>query len=116
MAKSDGKYRVVKAIIRHPLSNRLFKILHPDWGMGLANWVGQKSREKGQYKVEPLHEYLQAASQKLKQYSASIYIQGHTHKPQIQELPEGIYGNIGQWLFQATWLELRDGQLTQGSL
>lgn len=44
LAPSDWKYRIMKKVLRHPMSNRCFRLLHPDFGMGLALAASKASR------------------------------------------------------------------------
>ena len=108
LAKSDWKYRLARKIIRHPLSNFCFKLLHPDWGMRLAFLVGKTSRDQHDYRPRLLEEY-EAASRDLLKQGHDILIHGHTHAAFIKTFPEGIYINSGDWLQHTRYIEMRDG-------
>ena len=112
IAKSDWKYRIIKKIIKHPLSNWIFKLLHPDWGMFLARLVSQTSRDHGSHQSTPYDEYEIAAWDLLEKNNADIVIHGHTHRPHIKTKNDKVYANSGQWLFAANFLELNDGILS----
>lgn len=104
-AKSDWKYRIVRKIIRHPLSGFAFRLLHPDWGMALARYVGSSSREHGMDEKIPFGEYEEYAQELLKMdYSAVIH--GHLHHRRLKKIEQGIYAVNGSWLNGLHWTEI----------
>ncbi len=107
MAQSDWKYRIVKKIILHPLSNFLFKLLHPDWGMYLAHWVGSTSRSYPNHSNKG--EYSKAALEILSHKKAHILMHGHTHSSFIRETPHGLYINSGEWLRKLQYVVMEEG-------
>jgi UDP-2,3-diacylglucosamine hydrolase len=117
LASSDWKYRAVKATLLHPLSNRLWKLLHPDLGMWLARTVGSTSREHGlQYPI-PCPEYDAAAVRLFDEAEAAgkpidALLHGHTHLGFVREMGTRLYINTGEWLFRPQWIELCEGRFT----
>lgn len=114
MAASDSKYRLAKKVITHPLSNFLFKLLHPDWGMALARWVGSTSRSHHEYGPVKWDEYQSAALDLMAQTQSDVCINGHIHVDRHQVLQaedgtEKLYLNIGQWFHDPSWIELEQG-------
>ncbi len=108
LAKSDWKYRITKKIIRHSLSNFLFKLIHPDWGMRLAFFVGKASRDQHDCRPRLLAEY-QAASVALLKLGHDMVIHGHTHAAFVKDLPEGVYINSGDWLQHQRYVVIEHG-------
>jgi UDP-2,3-diacylglucosamine hydrolase len=104
-AFSDKSYRMVRKIIRHRISGLLWRLIHPDWGMNLANAVGRLSRDAGESKSIPFAEYQSWADRELS-HGADAVIHGHIHVPILEKRSAGLYACIGQWLFQCTWLEI----------
>lgn len=111
-ARSDWKYRFARRILHCPLNVWLFRLLHPDWGMSLARWVGRTSRQANQYKDPLLSEYQEWARYTLLREHCTAIIHGHNHHGGVEVLPEGIHANCGQWLFTLSYLELRNGKFT----
>lgn len=117
-AASDGKYRAAKKVITHPWSNFLFKLLHPDWGMALARWVGGTSREHHSYGKIDWSEYEESALKLMHETGARFCVNGHVHEARQVQLGEGDfkgqyqgeYLNIGQWFHDPSWLEMVDGE------
>jgi UDP-2,3-diacylglucosamine hydrolase len=108
LAAGDRAYRLVKRIMRHPLSLWLFRILHPEWGWKLAHSVGNASRDRQPDRDKHLPEY-ESAVRKLLSQGNDLVAHGHTHTPWIKELPEGIYVNTGEWFRDLNYVVLKDG-------
>ncbi len=113
LAHSDYKYRIVKWVIRHPINNFLFKLIHPDFGMKLAGFVGGASRDHNSYGSVPFNEYEDAAYQLLESNQADAFLHGHIHKAIHKKKPNGEYISTGQWLFAEVFTELKSGVFTQ---
>ena len=109
MAKSDWKYRFVKKILVHPISNWCFKLIHPDWGMKLAKLVGKASR--GRLAYCQYNEYQDRGVQLLKK-DVDIVMHGHTHSAFIKKVNGGIYVNAGNWFESMHYVEMDEGNCT----
>jgi UDP-2,3-diacylglucosamine hydrolase len=46
LGPEDHGYKFIKSIFRNPFCKWLFGLLHPSWGMGIANYFSRKSRKK----------------------------------------------------------------------
>lgn len=110
---SDYGYRVFKAVARAPLVVRLFRILHPDWAMALAQRVSHSSRwllspddPSQSREVEAMRKF---AAGLLAEGEADVVVCGHTHHPVQEEFPtpngSGTYINTGDWMHRRTYLE-----------
>lgn len=110
LAASDWGYRWARKIIDFPLNRFLFRQLHPDWGMALANWVGSTSRHANQERQHPIPEYLAAAQQQMQRHQCNLFIQGHLHLKQQHTVPEGQIVFCGQWLYELGYWSLSHGQ------
>ncbi len=109
LAKSDWKYRIVKRIFRHRLSNYLFSLLHPDFGMGLARYSSKASRDQHQNRPRHMDEYEAASRALLGGGDRDILIHGHTHAAFVKEFPEGVYVNSGEWLTRMEYVAMEGG-------
>jgi UDP-2,3-diacylglucosamine hydrolase len=109
LAKSDWKYRIMKKVFRHPLSNRGFRLLHPDFGMGLARAMSKASRDQHQNRPRHMDEYEAAGRSLLAEGDQDILIHGHTHAAFVKEFPEGIYVNSGEWLTRMEYVAMENG-------
>ncbi|GAB5466482.1 MAG: UDP-2,3-diacylglucosamine diphosphatase [Candidatus Kapaibacteriales bacterium] len=96
--KGDTGYKILKKILRSPISNTLFRLLHPDLGIGLASGSSNKSRAHTDAKEyghgEGIKEF---AIEKLSE-GYDYAIMGHRHKFNYSEHNGGTYINLGEWL------------------
>jgi len=110
IAHGDGKafndtgYLILKKVLRAPLSNALFRIVHPDIGIGVAMSASRRSRDhtnrKNYQGVVPgesdgLYVF---AEQKIVEEGFDLVVMGHTHTPRRDDFPGGTYVNLGSWL------------------
>lgn len=109
LASDDWKYRLVKNVMLHPLSNAAFRLLHPELGMALAKKLSQLSRDRHGNRPRFLDQY-EAASRKLLAKGYDAVMHGHSHAGFVKRLPEGIYINSGEWLERMEYVTLRDGE------
>lgn len=109
LAATDGKYRFMKKVFRHPLANFAFKLLHPDWGMWLAHALSGLSRDQHQNRPRKMDEYEAASRALLADGRQDIVMHGHTHAAFVKEFPEGIYVNSGEWLYGMKYVVMEAG-------
>ena len=111
----DYKYKFLKKIFRSPLCKFLFKWIHPDIGMGIANYLSRRSRYGG---GETKEVFLGADKEWLIQYinkkkstvNANYYIFGHRHLALQHKIDEyATYINLGDWLHYRSYAVF-DGQ------
>ena len=106
---TDISYRLMRAVLRHPLSNRLYRLLHPDLGMALALRVGKLSRDRHGNVPRHLPKY-EAAARKMLQQGHDILVHGHVHAGFVKNLPEGTYVNTGEWFERLQYVEMKNGK------
>lgn len=96
-AEKDKGYRMLKKVLRNPLSMKLFQMIHPDCGIGLASDSSKKSRgytdKKKQITIEGLREF---AGKKIAE-GYDYLVMGHSHFEEITDFGRGIYVNIGSF-------------------
>lgn len=98
----DRGYRLLKKILRHPLSIRLFRLLHPDWGFQLAKKVSSTSRKYNTFDIDRNRDLLRRV---YKEYVKGVFqegydyvIMGHLHHPHIHTTQGQTFVNLGDWL------------------
>jgi UDP-2,3-diacylglucosamine hydrolase len=106
MAKSDWKYRLIKRILVHPVSNWCFKQIHPDWGMKMAKMVGKASRVRA---ADCQHNEYQDKGAQLLEKDIDIVMHGHTHSAYLKEVKGGTYINTGDWFEKMRYIEMDNG-------
>lgn len=104
LSKSDKGYRILKKILRNRVNIALFSLLHPDFGLWLANASSKKSREYSINRNSQNDEkdVIEFASEKIKEGFDYVVI-GHLHKPAILKIENGFYINTGDWLWNFTY-------------
>jgi UDP-2,3-diacylglucosamine hydrolase len=110
LARSDWKYRIMKKVMTHPLSNRCFRLIHPDFGMGLARALSKLSRDKHQNRPRHMDEYEAASRELLASGKHDIVMHGHTHAAFVKTVPEGVYVNSGEWLHKMEYAAMTGGE------
>ena len=105
LGPGDYGYKFIKKIFANPFCQWLFHRLHPNFGIGLANFWSGKSRdsqEDPQCFLGADKEWLvQYANQKLDtQPNIDFFIFGHRHLPIDYTLKNGKtrYINLGEWM------------------
>ena len=97
-AKNDLGYKIIKAIMRYPLCQKLYRKIHPDCGIHLASTSSKKSRRytdsKRYGKTEGMEEFAQMKINEGFDY----VIMGHRHRAIEINFGKGTYINLGEWM------------------
>ncbi|MEX2178603.1 MAG: UDP-2,3-diacylglucosamine diphosphatase [Gemmatimonadaceae bacterium] len=101
----DRGYRALRAVLRHPLSVRLFRLLHPDWGSALANRTSHTSRNY-QARDGGAGLRLSATDRLARERNLDLVVYGHSHVAELTRLGGAVYANAGPWLDQQTFLRV----------
>jgi len=98
IAKKDVGYRLLKRIIRNPINIKLFRLIHPDYGLPLARFVSGTSRQyTSRIDLDDHTDYIKFAKKKFND-GFDYVIMGHRHSPYIHIEGEKKYINLGDWL------------------
>jgi UDP-2,3-diacylglucosamine hydrolase len=114
----DHSYKFLKKIFRNPICQWAFGIIPPGIGMGLANYLSQRSRNADNVPEEVFlgeeNEWLIVYSKEiLQQRSVNYFIFGHRHLAIDFTLNEkSRYINLGDWINGSTYAVF-DGNSTQ---
>jgi len=118
LGPADKGYKFIKKIFSNPICQWLFARLHPDFGIGLANYFSKKSRVANGLSDE---KFLGEDKEWLIQYCKEIlskgkridyFIFGHRHLPLDIKLNEhSHYINLGEWLKYNSYAVFEDGKL-----
>ncbi len=110
MDPADKVYRLVKGVLRHPVSNRAWKVIHPDLGMRIALGVGKASRDMHHGMARGLPRYEAEARRLMREGGHDVLMHGHVHAGFVKRVPEGLYVNTGEWVKRLEYVEMRDGE------
>jgi UDP-2,3-diacylglucosamine hydrolase len=113
LIKRDVGYLLLKKLLRNPLNQRIYKLLHPDIGVPFGSFISGSSRK---YLNKPLSEKLRdeyrecARAEIIRGHDIVMF--GHIHQPDFVRYPQGWYCNIGSWLKHYTFAKMEDGRLS----
>lgn len=108
----DLGYRMLKKVIRHPVSIALYGLLHPDLGIPLARRVSQWSRHSRPDREPDLDRlWREVALPRFEQGFDAVVI-GHFHEALHRREQGREFVVLGDWMRHFTWAELSGGRLT----
>ncbi len=109
LGPGDHGYKFIKKVFASGLCQWLFARLHPNFGIGMANYFSGSSRKANRQKDEV---FLGKEGEWLAQYCEEMdarqptdyYLFGHRHLPMIIRLKRGgLYINTGDWIGPCTY-------------
>lgn len=110
LGPGDRGYKILKRIFANRACQWLFERLHPNFGIGVANYWSNKSRDADEPELAGFlgadKEWLIAyANRKLEQEAIDYFIFGHRHLPIDYTLNNGHsrYINLGEWLYHNSY-------------
>jgi UDP-2,3-diacylglucosamine hydrolase len=104
LGPGDHRYKALKKVLRSPVSQWLYRRIHPDTGVGFAGWA---SRLGPKHESGPEEKFLGPDKEWLVQYCLEVlgkeqmdfFIFGHRHLALEYPLPQGaLYVNLGDWI------------------
>lgn len=109
LALNDTGYRILKKILRSPISIFLYSLVHPDWTAPIARGSSKTSRKyTGNKDFGETDGMIQFAEKKIDE-GFDFVIMGHRHQPHDQNIDKGRYINLGDWITYNTYAEF-DGK------
>lgn len=119
LSKKEGTYRFMKAVFHHPLSQWIYRIFHPNIGLGVAQYfsrLGETGRyesmatlksDEEEYQILFVKEFLARNPQ------VDYFIFGHRHIPMEKKMSEMSWlVNLGDWLKHDTFAVFDGKQLS----
>lgn len=115
IARKDRGYRMLKKVLRNPVSVFFYRLLHPDLAFAMAGFFSRLSRNhtlESKEQMEILEkDYLEYAEKKFEQGYDCVVL-GHTHRPLEMHTNKRTYINTGDWMVHFTYGKLKDGHLS----
>lgn len=107
LGPGDRSYKLIKRIFSNKMCQWLFARLHPNFGIGLANFWSKTSRN---HNSEP-KEFMGEDKEWLAIYCKEIlekehfdyFIFGHRHVPIEHQIGNSTYINLGEWMNDYTY-------------
>jgi UDP-2,3-diacylglucosamine hydrolase len=113
LIKKDAGYRILKKILRNPVNQKIYKIIHPDIGVPLGSFCSGSSRKvTSNFITENVLEEYREHARKFLNKGDDIVIFGHTHRPEIFHWNEKTYCNTGEWIHDYTYAKLENGKMS----
>lgn len=109
LGPGDYGYKFIKKVFASRISQWLFARLHPNFGVGLANYFSSKSRIANIKSDEKFlgdeNEWLAIyAKEILEQKHFDYFVFGHRHMPlEIRLNEKSTYYNLGEWINYKTY-------------
>ncbi len=109
LGPGDHGYKFIKKVFRNPVCQWLFARLHPNLGIGMANFWSGRSRKKNyendrQWLGEEKEWLVHYCRQRLQEEHFDVMIFGHRHLPiDIEVAPGSRYLNLGDWISYFTY-------------
>lgn len=109
LGPGDYGYKFIKKVFANKICQFLFGMIHPNLGVGLANFWSQKSRAVSPAELKFLGEekewLVQFCNEKIKELNVDYFIFGHRHLPINYMLKNGTsrYINIGEWMHACSY-------------
>ena len=105
----DMGYKRMKKVFTNPFSKWLFRWLHPDIGVKLAQYLSVKNKlisgvEDVKYLGEDNEWLVQYCKRKLETKEYNYFVFGHRHLPlEIELTKNSKYVNLGDWIGYFTY-------------
>lgn len=110
--KSDWAYRLLSRVLRNPVNQWLYRLIHPNLGIPLAVMVSGSSRYLNhQPNPKKLQEYIECSRVFLDRGN-DIVVLAHTHYPQLEQLGSKCYCNTGNWSNDFSYAKLSQGEMS----
>jgi UDP-2,3-diacylglucosamine hydrolase len=105
--REDRYYRRFRRVIRHSLSIRAFRALHPDFATRIARGTSAESR-KHESSDEGIGLRAVAAGYLDEHRDTELLVFGHSHVATLERVPSGgVYANPGAWMERPAYLVMR---------
>lgn len=108
LGPGDQGYKFIKKVFSNKLCIWLFKWIHPDIGVGIANYWSRKSRiatgnADDIYQGDEKEWLVLYCNEQLKQKHTDYFIFGHRHLPIEKNIGNSTYINLGDWIKYNTY-------------
>lgn len=111
LGPGDVGYKRMKKVFTNPISKWVYRWLHPDIGVKIAQHLSVKNKlisgdEDVKFLGEDKEWLVQYCKRKLETQHFDYFIFGHRHYPMIIDLQENSkYANLGDWITYFTYGE-----------
>ncbi len=111
LAKRDRSYRMLRSLVRWKPTEKIFRQIHPDWGIKfaakLSNFSSANLSDHDKFGVAPYRDY---AFRKIDEGFDYVVI-GHRHSAERHEHNNGVFFSIGDWIEKGGYGWLENGKM-----
>jgi UDP-2,3-diacylglucosamine hydrolase len=98
LVKNDLGYKILKKVLRSKITQKLYSLLHPDFGIWLASSTSKSSRDyTGKKNYGEVDGLFETAKEKIDD-GFDYVLFGHSHNRKFEKYNNGYYINLGTWL------------------
>lgn len=110
IAPADRAYRLLRSVVRSPVTESLFRLIHPDLGIWLAYRLS-KTSQMAWSRGKPTYgeAYRQYALHRLEK-GVDWVVMGHRHEAELIPHPRGGFLAIGDWIRSGSYGMFRNGK------
>lgn len=118
LGPGDKGYKRMKKLFTNPLAKWLYRWIHPDWGVRVAQYFSVKNKlisgkEDINYLGDDKEWLVHYAKQRLEEAHQDYFVFGHRHLPLEIPLNENsTYVNLGDWITYYTYGVFNGKQLS----
>ncbi|MFN3822299.1 MAG: UDP-2,3-diacylglucosamine diphosphatase [bacterium] len=110
IAPSDSAYRILRGIVRAPITESLFRLVHPDLGIWLAHKLSRFSRQTMGKKKPNSDQYYREYAFKRLESGDQWVVMGHRHQAELIHHYRGGFLAIGDWIRSGSYGLFREGR------
>jgi UDP-2,3-diacylglucosamine hydrolase len=112
LGPGDTGYKLLKGVLRHPLSRWLFRWVHPDVGIPIASGTSHTSRRQAPRRARTEEEMERTLGGPFFEAGYDAVILGHYHRAIHRTGPGRDFIVLGDWITGRSVLRLEGGRFT----
>jgi UDP-2,3-diacylglucosamine hydrolase len=112
LGPGDTGYKMLKAVLRHPLSRWLYRWVHPDVGIPLAGGTSHTSRNHAPRRIRSEEELEETLGGPFYRQGFDAVILGHYHRAMHRRAEGRDFLILGDWIEGRSVLRLEAGAFT----
>ncbi|MDZ7295065.1 MAG: UDP-2,3-diacylglucosamine diphosphatase [candidate division KSB1 bacterium] len=99
----DRGYRLLKRVLQHPVGVAMYRLVHPDLGVPVAEFFSTLSRNHGAQREFRGRQHYRAYAAHTIARGHDVVVLAHTHEPTCEPIANGVYLNPGDWITHFTF-------------
>jgi UDP-2,3-diacylglucosamine hydrolase len=107
LGKGDQSFKFLKGIFRNRIIQKLFRIIHPDLGISIGNYLSRKKNKKINNNNSVINDdriFNYCKNLEINNHN-DVYVFGHSHKVSERVINKrSKYYNTGEWISSSNFL------------